>query len=264
MTGDKHNLWQAYLDGELSVAETAEFEASLTEAERERLASEMRFENGMAERLSHNATCPIEVWKRTQAMLRECAAKEKAGAASGPSPFRRWYWGMATIAAAATIALVFATFAPVPRGDYSAIVMAAASVDELAEQSTQQGDKSIAEEFLRALNFDLHLNEESSLGMAAIHHDIKVVGVHQSALEGDPVAEIFFGCCDYPVKIILAQKGSAAAKRIGLAAADGGQVQATRVIGDYVTAVVGKHPAYDLLDIFGDDHEYPDQEARGR
>lgn len=49
---------QAYLDGELSASEASEFEATLDAAERERLAAEVRFENGLAERLAQDAKCP--------------------------------------------------------------------------------------------------------------------------------------------------------------------------------------------------------------
>ena len=48
---NREQLWQAYLDGELSACEAAQFETTLSEAERRRLAAELRFDRALADRL---------------------------------------------------------------------------------------------------------------------------------------------------------------------------------------------------------------------
>ena len=55
MSMDREKLWQAYLDGELSIAETSEFEATLNAEERDRLQAEKSFESGLADALSEGA-----------------------------------------------------------------------------------------------------------------------------------------------------------------------------------------------------------------
>ena len=123
MDGKKERLWQAYLDGELSTGESAEFEQSLSPSEREGLASEMRFERALAERLGENAHCPDEVWERTKALVAGAEAPALA-----QSSRRRWYWGVATLAAA-SIAFVLSLYTT-GDGAYtlSSAILAASSI----------------------------------------------------------------------------------------------------------------------------------------
>jgi len=56
-------------------------------------------------------------------------------------------------------------------------------------------------------------------------------------------------CCQYPMKILFASVDSDAAREIELAAAKDGDVQSTRVVGEYLVAVVGRHKSHQLLDL---------------
>ena len=108
MKKDTEQYWQAYLDGELSASEAADFEASLTDAQREQLAVDMHVERVLAEHLGRDAECPDEVWERTKARVARLSETGTPHAAG----HRRWYWGAATLAAAAAIAFVISIIAP--------------------------------------------------------------------------------------------------------------------------------------------------------
>ena len=246
MSINREHLWQAYLDGELTVIEMSEFEASLDEDARERLAAEMRFEGGLAERLSQDVKCPDEVWERTKALL---AGKQEAPAPS----FRRWYLGVATLATAATLAFMISLSGPVNPDVASALMLAAETVEELAATSETDADADAVRTYLADHNVDLELNPMESLAIASAHHPLEIIGARTYEVNGEPVVEMLFGCCARPVKVMMAAQGSDVAILIGLASAHGnGDVQATRTVGRYLVAVVSDHPAPGLLDIFAD------------
>ena len=242
MSNDKARFWQAYLDGELSVSEAAEFEAELDDEERQLLASEMGFESALAEKLSLNATCPDEVWDRTRALIEAQQTPRRT--------MRRWYYGAATFAAAASIAFILAVYAPMDTSPSSAVVMAAQTVEELAAASETPGDRESVHRYLLAHGVRLDLREPMSLHMAGAHPHIELVGVRTEMANGEPVVEMLFACCGKPVKVLMVKQGTQAALDIGQAAGAGHQVRATRLVGNYLTAVVSDHSAHGLLDIF--------------
>ena len=250
MNPDKPKLWQAYLDGELSTSEITAFEGTLSPDERDQLAAEVLLERGIGERLSQGAECPEHLWRRVK--------NEIAGRSGFGRRYRRVLWGSASLAAAASIAFVAAIYGPgllryapgIPEGS-SAVVMAAETIEELQATSTVDPDRDSVQAFLDDHHVDLRLLEKANdLPMAAIHHDIIIVGAREITVNGDKTLELLFGCCGRPVKLILAKQGTRAAEIIGAAASKNGQVQNTRHVGDYFTAVVGGHRAHGLLDIF--------------
>lgn len=246
MSINREHLWQAYLDGELTVIEMSEFEASLNEDEREQLAAEMRFEGGLAERLSQDVKCPDEVWERTKALL--TGQKEEY-----VPTFRRWYWGMATLATAAALAFMISLYVPVKQDASFPLLLAAETVADLAATSETDANSESVQAYLASHDIELELNSMESLAMASTHHHMAVIGARTIKVNNEPVVEMLFGCCGHPVKVMMASQGSDAAILIGLASANGnGEVQATRSVGHYLTAVVSDHPAPGLLDIFAD------------
>ena len=244
----REQMWEAYLDGELLASEAAEFEASLSDMDRRRIAADMSFERALAERLSENAACPDEVWERTRALVKQHQR---------PAPFsitrrRRWYWGVATLAAAASVAFVLSLFTPGgPVPDSSSVILAASSTAELSARSEIEPGRESAQRYLDSKGVDLELDESRAHEVLnERHHSLEVLGARHEFLNGEPVTEVFFGCCGHPVKLLLAERHSAAAREISLAAAQDSDIQATRNVGDYFTAVVTEHSAHGLLDIF--------------
>lgn len=247
MHENREQLWQAYLDAELSITEAAGFEASLTDAERELLAADMQFERVLAERLIHGAECPEEVWERTKASvveLGETPVRSQVG-------YKRWYWGAAALPAAAALAIVVSLFASIGgTPELPSVFLAASSVEELEISSEVDPGSDSAEQFMHEKGVQLHLVDDGNLGtLLRRHSDIHVIGARQESLGGEPVTEVLIECCGLPVKILLANLNSNAASRIGLAAAQKGDIQATRVVGGYLAAVVSRHESHGLLDI---------------
>jgi hypothetical protein len=248
MDNNQEQVWQAYIDGELSATEMAGFEASLSPEEQERLTSDIQFDRGLSERLSEDAACPYDVWERTKALLIQHSADEES------TPKRRsMVWGAGTLAAAAALAFVISTFTPfgTPSGA-SPIILEAATIDDLVRQSQVPADLAAIQAFMHANDIDLDLLPEASIAMAEIHAPLYLVGASKSD-NGDCV-ELYAGCCKEPVKILIVRRDSEAARLIGQATGSDSDVQCTRIVGDYLTAVVGKHSAHDLLDIFAGQH----------
>lgn len=250
MNDNREHMWQAYIDGELTATEMARFEASLSIEEQQQLVSDTQFDRGLSERLAEDAACPDDVWERTKALLVEASASDETTVSfPARSKPRSMFWGMATLAAAAGLAFVLSTFAPGGTGlNDMPIILEAATVDELAQKSQVDANPKAIEEFMHANDIDLDLLPESSMTMAAVHAPIKLVGAGIS--DNGEYIELYAGCCKEPVKILLVHRDSEAAKCIGQACGNGNDLQATRIVGDYLAAVVGKHPAHDILDIF--------------
>ncbi len=248
MNLDREKMRQAYLDGELSASETAEFEASLSAAEREQLEGELGLEAGLGEVLSRGVDCPEALWKALESRM--------AGAQSDKTRHRFPAWRLVALgAAAAGIVFALGLFASQTDTVSSpAVVVAAETVDELALMSLSGPGIEEAESYLRDHHVEVQLLQPAKLGMASIHGGITVLGAREEAVGTDRVVSLLMACCNHPVKVVFARKGSAAAEAIGKAVGDGGQVQATRVIGDYVAAVVGTHSAHGLLDIVAGQH----------
>jgi hypothetical protein len=165
MNNDKEQLWQAYIDGELSATEMASFEASLNALEQEQLRSDMQFDRGICHRLTENTTCPTEIWERTKVLLMESSTGEDNIAPFQPKPKSRpMLFGAATLLVAAMLAFVISTI--VPNSTISPIILEAATIDDLAQQSEVASDAKIIEKFMHENDIELDLLPEDSLTMA--------------------------------------------------------------------------------------------------
>jgi hypothetical protein len=252
MSLDREKLCQAYLDGELTVGECTEFEATLSPEECERLAGENQFEAGLAEVMSRDADCPDDMWQRIQAQVKVAQAPRNV------VPFRRKHWLASSVAAAAVVAyfLIFSvpTILRLP-GDPtdSATLVSAGTVDELAALSETAPSMEAIQKFLEENGINLVLVGANELGMTAIHGKIDVLGAREETVNGKKVVSLLFGCCQMPVKVVIAKRGSEAGKLLGQTVGDVAcEVQSTRAVGDgrFVAAVVGQHSAGGLLDLF--------------
>lgn len=247
MNDHKEHLWQAYLDGELSASEAAQFESSLSDIERAQLAEDMRFERVLAERLSEDAECPDDVWARTRALV------EGRGSGAAPALGRSGSWrlGAATLAAAASIAFLLSQYVPLGGApESSAVILAASTIEELAAGSEVEQGPDSAERFLHGHGIDLGIVDDTTA--VGRHRNVEVVGARQELLCGEMVTEVLIGCCGFPLKILLTKRDSAVAREIGLAAANNSDVQSTRIVGDYLVAVVGHHKSHSLLEMFAE------------
>lgn len=242
MNGDKETLWQAYLDGELSAAEASAFTASLSDREHEQLLEEIEFHSELSEVLSADADCPDDVWERTQASI---ASRQR-----NPKPaWSRAVWYAGTVAAAASIALLISVFTRTD-SSYSAAVQAVETVDELKALSMVEPGAKAAQEFLHAHDTDIDIHLDEAIAVTR-HHGIAILGAREDKFKSGSVTGVLYVCCDRPVKIIMAKLGSKGADIIAKgagASAENSDVLETRVVGDYIAAVVSSgHGARDLL-----------------
>lgn len=254
-TNEKEQMWQAYIDGELSATEMASFESLLTPGERELLTADVKFERGIVQKLSEKDACPLALWESIKSQLLEPEASN-ISELPAQSARSRWF-AAATVAAAAGVAFLIYAVTPdsvTPGSGLTApTVIAAESVDELAGRSDVNSDRLVIQKFMHDHQVDLDLRDEQTIPIAERHSNIQLVGAH--AYPNDDYVELYMGCCKKPVKIVLARRGTEAARLLGQANDENSEVQATRIVGNYVAAVVGPHPAYGLLDIF--DGQYP-------
>ncbi len=246
MNRDREQMWQAYVDGELSACEAAQFESSLTEPERARLTSEMRLERALSERMRGAVPCPAELWQRVRASALETEDAIRRG------PARRWVLAGTTLAAAAALAFVLSDVAGLfDSPEEPNVILAAESLAELKAASETEPGWENAQTFLQAKGVVLTIEDREHLMILMMPHaPIEIIGARQDRIAGGEVTELLVACCDKPVKILLARKHTPAARAIVAAAADdGNDVQATRKVKGYVAAVVAKHPSSGLVNI---------------
>lgn len=251
MNKNKDQLFQAYLDGELSIGESAEFEATLSESERERLSAEMRLESALADRLGQYAECPEDLWNRTLAMVEQSKidSGEKTVIEFRPTARRRWFIGAVSLVAAACLAFVISVLAPVQPNATSSVVLAAQSVQELVARSEVTAEFESVQDYIHQHSIDLDIHAPGDIENHG-HHGVSILGADTEQVGGEKVVELLVECCGYPVKVLMVERDSAIAHEIALAVVQGSDVQAVRSVGRYITAVVSKHPTHNLLDVF--------------
>jgi hypothetical protein len=240
MSDNREQLWQAYVDGELSACEAAQFEATLTAEERERIAAEMRFERALGDRLRAGAECPEDVWARVHASVAPAAPRRSPA-------LRRAVLAGAAIAAAALAVFALPEFYPLGLAGIfdRGVIHAAASVEDLASVSETEPGRQNVQKFLASKGIHLDVQAEAELMRALpFHRPIEVIGVHQTRFAGTRVTEVLVACCRKPVKLVLAPNSSRAARVLREAVGSGQtHVQSVQTTGEYTIAVVARHPA---------------------
>ncbi len=245
---EKEALWMAYLDGQMTASESSAFDSSLTPEDRERLAAEMRLEAGLAERLCQCPACPEALWKRLELQMNNGAARRRRTSL--------------TFAAAAAVALVIGTawFGGIASGlfpgKYDNTVGAVSGLaipDETPEafaahaETPAPATREATEKFLLDNNIHLAINDYHEVNPKS-RHDVRLVGACKGNCPERTLYEVLFTCCGQPVKIVIAKKGTGGDKMIGKARKCG-EIQDMVGMGEYTVAVVGKHPAPDLIDV---------------
>ena len=235
----KREQWSAWLDGELPAEEAAEFEASLTPAERAGLEQERGFEAALSGKLRADAHCPELVWKRVEKEMKPAVAPTKRR--------RTARWAVAAVSAAAAL-LVFAAAGlwNVDRAEARFLELDARNVEELQAQSETSNCGDEVASLLRGVGVDIRLMLEEIDGASCRPGHTFLLGARCLEYRGEPVAELLFCCCEDPVKVVVARSDGQAGRELAAAMRDG-QVQAARHIGPYIAGVVGQHPAHDLL-----------------
>lgn len=236
--------WSAYLDGELSASESARFDESLDELEREQLQTEMEFQSELADVLGARVECSRNAWKQAMTMVRQYDYAHESSFAK----MRRYalrLTPLAVLAAGIILAVVF--FTPEPQAAFLSLT----DEDVAALEVKSQEYDSVAEvrDFLEQRAVQVALDPYNSLDADTTPYVLK--GACENQYKGEPVMELLFKCMDGPAKVVIVRKSGSAASQIGRALADG-TVKASRTVGDVIIAVVGQSAPRDLDRIVDD------------
>lgn len=243
MSVQREHMWSAYLDGELSASEAAEFDQTLTPAEKDLLQSEVRFERALGDVLSRGGACPEDVWQRTM------SAVSTLGGPSSRSTRGRWFGGLA----AAAVALICAA------GYYQTVLavpgflrMKEDSIEELrAELIAPSSDVAQVNDFLHNHGVTLTLYPAPEGKKFRFHQSPELLGASERSYRGEHVPEILYECCGKPVKLVILPRNSVAADA-ARKAIKRDAVCEYRTIGDYIVVVVGTHTSRGILDLLNE------------
>ena len=245
MDSQHEKMVTAYLDGELSAAEAAELDKSLTPAEKTSLSAEIKLERAIGERLSRGVACPDDVWQRTMA-----AVEMKAAPVHQLGPRRNWMYGVAAMAAmlAITAAGLFLHANTTNSGSSIFTVAKGTTVAMLQEQAQFRNlDTDSVNTYFKEHGFKVAMTN-TDVQIPAGHHRPRVLlGLRPATNHGDDVMELMFNCCGRPLKVVVAKAGTQTAREIGDLMAEG-KIQESRRVGEYVAALVGKHESHGLLE----------------
>lgn len=227
----------AYLDGQLSASEGLDFERALGARERARLEGEVRLESAICDSLSDGPCCPSALWKDLSARMHE-PEQVKAG--------RLVYWvSRATVVMAATAAIVLG--APYYESYFENSGVRAESQIAIHEKTREEfalgleatTSMAAAEAYLRENN--IHLRLVGDMDDESGHrHKLEFLGACRGKCPEGTLYELRFWCCDQPVKLLIARRGTDGA-RLLRSAVHCGDAEESPVSDEYLTAVIGGH-----------------------
>jgi len=217
----------AYLDGELPLEQSAEVEASLSEASRVGFQKESALDARLAEHLT-GPQCPDALWKNVKRQLR----MEKQPAQSGlfRFPRKRLLWLPLAASVAILAGLYFTSANP-------AFMERVSSVAALRLETQLKSPSAVFSEN----GFNLAIKSDPPSG-----HSIDILGGYTAEMAGESVAVVCIDCCGEPLRVIVASQGGRAAKEIR----NSETVQTVVWRGDLQLAVIGEHLAADALSLF--------------
>ena len=249
MATNHEKLVNAYLDGELSAAEAAELDQSLTPEHKANLAGEIKFERAIGERLARTPKCPDDLWQRTMAAVEAKAAPVVVEFKPRPN-----YWKYATVAMAAMLAItmggLLATFNNTTTAPSMFTMQKGTTIEMLASQVDLHGhDTAAVNAYFKEHGFNLAMTSADMTIPGDHHTPRELLGMRPAMNGNDNVMEMMFNCCGRPLKVVIAKTGSDTAREIGDLVAEG-KLQSSRRVGDYVAVLVGRHETHGLLDNF--------------
>ncbi len=234
MNTQDSKLWSAYMDGEMSASEAAEFDKVLSPRDRARLAAETRFETVLGDCLRGGPDCPEGLWSEIQARLSTTTG----------APARQTSWS--TWAVAASLLLVaglgygaYTWMNRMPdflRLDAGYPVAMAANCDEVHD-------------FIEDHHWGVTLASADVLKQGHLSRS-ELMGARDVRYKDQLVVEVMYECCGKPMKVILVQQGTPAAKILERFATvpQRSHIIAMRPVGNTLAAVVGHHHVPQLLD----------------
>ena len=260
MTKYSDEMKWACLDSELSAAESSAMAESLPQEEWQKLEGEMRLEAGIAEVLGTPAACLPGVWKAARNLIAQADHErfkmERGGRRYGRLALVAW-----SAAAAMLLIGVFGVLwgqpwqkdAPTEEAEF--LFLRQPDVPSLAALSQISGEVPDARAFLEQKAIRVLFDPMDVL--EAEGSPYRLLGAREDLFRGERIVQLLFDHDGTPAKIVITQMGGAAAAEIGKALA-GGNVRASRPVGNVITAVVGQTASRDLLAFFEDPEPEPE------
>lgn len=237
---EKERLWSAYLDGELTVAESAEFEDSLSPEQREMLVAERSFEAQLVERLGSDVQCPDDLWKNTKAKMLPVQTSRKRMTGT-----TRWIFGLATAAALVLFTTVFVQPKYGEPALASVLTIEEGAGNNFAASSEVSVSAQLINDYFGENGVNLILGAMN--GDDAAMHTSFLLGAASRDVEGEEITEVFIGCCKHPVKIVIMRADATVANMIRESRNKYEMID-MKSIGDYLAVLVGNHSAHHVLD----------------
>jgi hypothetical protein len=231
MNPNEDTMMSAYLDGELSAREAAEFDRQLTAFTRRRLQGEMTLENAIGDALRADASCPDVLWQELLDRVEQRASHSRR--------MGRW---VLPVGLAALLALGTA---------WAALWYQGLTPEFLVPLQTVAGtEMDVTPERVNALFEALGLDVTMQSVDVLKGHDrrAELLGAREVRYKDTPVVQIFYECCGKPLTLVIARQDTAGAEAIRRAAAER-EVGPVRLIGNTVATTVGKHSRGNLIDV---------------
>lgn len=235
MNEQQDKMWSAYLDGELSAAEAAEFDAALNATTQRRLQGEVTFEHALSEKLRAGVACPDALWAEVRGRLDSRAPMRR---------LRRWSVPLA-IAASLVLGAVFAA-------QWFQQPEFLQPIESMADVRSAHWDGTTTEEVGMLLHdLDLHVQVWPTSTLSDRHtRGAELVGARELTYRHEPVVQVVYECCGKPVALWFAREGTPAARAMHRAARHPTRaLGATRSVGNAVVAPVGNHRTTHLADV---------------
>lgn len=231
-------MWMACLDDETDARESRAYAGKLSPDRRDLLAREATLDAKIAERLAEGGECPDDVWGRTQRL-----ARRRSDPSLGVRP-TSWWPAARMLAAAAILLAVLVPFAVrlTPSADP---LSAAETTSALAREAHVSGSIPDARAFVADNGYEFALSALPSSGKVNGHR-IELLGAGLVEHEAGNGVSLLYSCCGWPVRVVVARRGSGLAGALADANRDG-RISGYRVFGDYVAAAIGKHDGSKVL-----------------
>lgn len=233
MNTKSDHIWMAYLDNELDAAEISEFEDQASSEDIKRLEKEKKLETEISSNLAE-VKCPEDVWKDIISDIDRIDNKRT---------MRLRFAFAAGIAALFVLSSVI-VYDAVTRNDYPVLKQVTTLAALNQEVDISGDDLSRVESLLKSYGFDLKILPDPEKG-----HKIELLGAYPfKCCPEVKVVALCFSCCGEPVRLVVMNDGTDFVKDCECKC-DEGKIQKLIKKGPYRIAVIGKHPADELLNL---------------
>ncbi len=246
----------AYADGQLTPAQSAEIEVTLTEEERSFIRQEKQFVKTSSTLLA-DQDVPENVWKNISGQIRSTEA-QKVVVPQSVSGWRRSAWVLSAAALVAAVIGLGWLFYPQEHDEVAAFLQHSqtATVAELRKEAASAGDLDAVAALLKHEGLTVDFSGLRMLLMKPKMggHETYLLGAKPMIVNGDTCVVLLFQCCGQPTQIVLGHKGSAVDVAMHRYAkqTEGRALNLTeRDIGEVCAMFVGAHDARGLLMLLG-------------